>query len=358
VRRSFAPALFVVLWSTGFISAKFGLPYAGPLTYLLLRFVLVAMLMGGVALASGATWPARPVAYAHVALTGVLVHGLYLGGVFVAISRGMPAGTAAMLVGVQPILTVFLARVWLGEHTTSRQLVGLVVGLVGVYFVVEHKIRLTGLDALALTAIVIALAAISVGTLYQKRHGTAIDMRAAAVIQFGACTLLFAVLAPFLETSGVDWTWQFAFALGWSVLVLSVGAISLLFWLLRHGAAGDVARLFYLVPASTMLIAYFMFGETVTWLALGGMALIAVGVLLARPAASRPDDAGARDPVVQELAVGVDDRPRQGQGREQEAPAADERVSGEGQRGPDPRGRVADRRAPEVERTAIRRDES
>ena len=282
---AFAPALFVVLWSTGFISAKFGLPYAGPLTYLLLRFAAVALLMGGLAVVLRSPWPARRSTWMHLVIIGFLIHGLYLGGVFVAISRGMPAGTASMLVGVQPILTVFLARIWLGERTTPRQLVGLVMGLLGVYFVVEHKIRITGLDAIGLAAIVVALIAISVGTLYQKRHGAGVDMRAAAAIQFGACALLFLLVTPVVESTSVDWTWQFQFALGWSVVVLSVGAISLLYWLLRHGAAADVARLFYLVPAVTMVMAYFLFGETITWLAVAGMALIAIGVTLARPAA-------------------------------------------------------------------------
>src|SRR5512138_3584852 len=185
----FAPALFVVLWSTGFISAKFGLPYAGPLTYLLLRFALVAALMGGIALALRTPWPARRSTWMHLIAIGFLIHGLYLGGVFVAISRGMPAGTASMLVGIQPILTVFLARIWLGERTAPRQLVGLLLGLLGVYFVVEHKIRIAGLDGVGLAAIVVALVAISVGTLYQKRHGGGVDMRVAAAIQFGACAL-------------------------------------------------------------------------------------------------------------------------------------------------------------------------
>jgi drug/metabolite transporter (DMT)-like permease len=281
---SLAPALFVVLWSTGFISAKFGLPYAGPLTYLLLRFALVALLMGSVALALHSPWPKRRATWLHLIVIGFLIHGLYLGGVFVAISRGMPAGTASMLVGVQPILTVFLARIWLGERTTPRQLLGLVVGLLGVYFVVEHKMRIAGLDGTGVAAIVVALIAISIGTLYQTRHGGGVDMRAAAAIQFGSCALLFVLIAPWFEPLVVDWTWQFDFALGWSVLVLSVGAISLLYGLLRHGAAADVARLFYLVPAVTMLMAYFLFGEAITWLAVAGMVLIATGVALARPA--------------------------------------------------------------------------
>jgi len=284
MKRAIAPGLFVVLWSTGFISAKFGLPYAGPLTYLLLRFALVTALMAPIALALRATWPARPASWLHIAFVGVLVHGLYLGGVFVAISRGMPAGTAAMLIGIQPALTVFMAR-WFGEQTVPKQWLGLLIGLVGVYFVVEHKVRLIGLDVVGFAAIFTSLVAFSIGTLHQKRHAANVDMRAGAVIQFGACTIVFAIITPLFETTHVEWTWQFQFALAWSVLVLSVGAISLLYWLLRHGAAADVARLFYMVPAVTMVMAFAIFGEPITALAVVGMVLIAIGVVLARPPA-------------------------------------------------------------------------
>ena len=291
-----APLLFVLLWSTGFISAKFGLPYAGPLTYLLARFSLVAVLMGVVAIVLRAPWPRSPVVYLHLAVAGLLVNGLYLGGVFVAIARGMPAGTASMLVGLQPILTVFLARWWFGERTVARQWWGLALGLVGVYFVVEHKMRLTGLDLISSLAVVVSLVAISVGTLYHKRYCRDVDGRVSAIVQFGACTALYACVAPRFESLAIDWTWQFQFALGWSVLVLSVGAISLLYRLLRHGAAADVARLFYLVPAVTMLMAYALFGEPITVLAIAGMCLIAASVLLAR--ATPGADAAATGPVI------------------------------------------------------------
>ena len=297
----FAPALFVVLWSTGFISAKFGLPYAGPLTYLLYRYAFVAILMTGVALLFRAAWPTG-ITSLHVAVAGLLVHGLYLGGVFIAISRGMPAGTASMLVGLQPILTVFLARRWFGERTVPRQWFGLALGLVGVYFVVEHKLRLSGLEWVASISIAVALVAISVGTLYQKRHCGGVDLRVATAIQFGVCAAVTAVVAPLFESMQVDWTWQFQFALVWSVLVLSIGAVSLLYWLLRHGGTAGVARLFYLVPAVTAAMAAVLFDEAITWLAVAGMGLIAVGVVLARaPLQAGPSGAagaaGARGPA-------------------------------------------------------------
>jgi len=287
-RRQFAfPALFVVLWSTGFIAAKYGLPYAPPLTFLLYRFALVAGLMTLVALATRAPWPRTLAQAGHVAVSAWLVHGVYLGGVFVALAGGMPAGTAAMLVGLQPILTVVIARGWLRERVVPRQWLGLVLGVVGVWLVVRHKLAPTG-DAAGIVAIAAALAAISVGTLYQKRFCSHVDMRSGAVIQFASCALVYLPIATAFEGSPVSWTPEFALALGWSVVVLSVGAISLLFWLLRHGAAANVARLFFLVPAVTAVMASLVFGETLDLLAIAGMALIGAGVLLARAEAG-PD---------------------------------------------------------------------
>ena len=282
----FFPALFVVMWSTGFIAAKYGVPYAPPLTFLFLRFALVAALMTIVALALRATWPTRR-EVVHLVVAAALVHGAYLGGVWIAIKGGMAAGTSAMLVGLQPLLTVLLARAWLGERVLPRQWIGLLLGLVGVFLVVRHKVSFSG-DASGLVPSLVALVGISVGTLYQKRHCAHVDLRSGAVVQFAACALLFVPLA-LLEHEPVQWTGPFWFALLWSVLVLSVGAISLLYWLLRHGAAADVARLFYLVPPVTALMAFALFGETLDALAAAGMVLIAVGVALARQPQSTGD---------------------------------------------------------------------
>jgi drug/metabolite transporter (DMT)-like permease len=281
-------ALFVVLWSTGFIAAKYGLPYAPPLTFLLYRFAMVAVLMALVCIAMGARWPKRREEYINVAIAAWLVHGGYLGGVFVAIARGMPAGTAAMLVGLQPIVTVFLARAWLGERVVARQWLGLLLGIGGVWLVVRHKVSLDA-DLGALAAIFTALFAISVGTLWQKRHASHVDLRTGAVIQFTACALAYLPLVLIFERDGeVQWTREFAFAIGWSVVVLSVGAISLLYHLLRHGAASGVASLFYLVPPVTALMAWMLFGERLDAGALVGLAVIVVAVALARPPAPRP----------------------------------------------------------------------
>lgn len=273
------PALFVVLWSTGFIAARYGLPYAPPLAFLLVRFVLVASLMAVVAVVTGTRWPARR-DVAHLAVAGLLVHALYLGGVFVSIKSGMSAGTSAMIVGLQPLFTVLLARAWLKEPVRPMQWFGLALGLAGVWLVIRHKVTFDGGTA-GLAPVLLALAGISVGTLYQKRFCAHVDLRAGAVVQFTACALLMAPLVYLLEPGAIEWTRDFVFALMWSVLVLSVGAISLLYWLLRHGAAARVARLFYLVPPVTALMAYVLFGETLDALALAGMVLIAGGVALA-----------------------------------------------------------------------------
>ena len=287
-RRQLAfPLLFVLLWSTGFIAAKYGLAYAPPLKFLLYRFVLVAALMGAVALATDAVWPATLAEVGHVVIAAWLVHGIYLGGVLVAIASGMSAGMAAMLVGLQPIVTVILARGWLGERVVPRQWLGLALGLAGVWLVVRHKVALTG-DGKALVAILLALAGISVGTLYQKRYCSHVDMRCGAVIQFTACALAYAPIVLAFEPEPVRWTPEFMFALGWAVVVLSVGAISLLYWLLRHGAASNVAGLFFLVPAVTAVMAFLLFDETLDTLALAGMALISVGVALARQTKDPP----------------------------------------------------------------------
>jgi drug/metabolite transporter (DMT)-like permease len=276
---AFFPALFVLLWSTGFIAAKYGLPYAPPLTFLLYRFLLVAALMTLVARIAHVEWP-KGMAIAHCAVAGLLVHGIYLGGVFVAIARGAPAGVSAMIVGLQPLLTVVVAWLWLDERVMPRQWIGLVIGVLGVALVVGHKLGAAG--PASVVALLAALAAISFGTLYQKHYCRQIDLRAGSSIQFIACALAYLPLAAWLDAPAVQWTAPFIGALAWSVLVLSIISINLLYLLLRKGAAADVARLFFLVPAVTAVMAFVLFDEVLSWVALAGMAMIAVGVVLGR----------------------------------------------------------------------------
>ena len=278
------PLLFVLLWSTGFIGAKFGLPYAEPLSFLLTRYGLVIALMTVIALATRAPWPTQGLQWLHIAVSGVLVHAFYLGGVFVAIKHGLPAGITALVVGMQPLLTAFGAGWLLGEKVTGRQWAGLALGFAGVGLVVAGKFGDTPLGPMLIPALV-ALLGITAGTLYQKRFCAQFDLRTGSVIQFVPTAALTALAVLLFEDYRIEWTGEFLFALGWLVLVLSIGAISLLNLLIRSGSAVNVAGLFYLTPLSTALIAWFIFGEKLTSTAAAGMALAVAGVwLVARPA--------------------------------------------------------------------------
>lgn len=278
---AFAPVLFVLLWSTGFLGAKFGLPHAEPLTFLLIRFALVCAILLPVAVLTGARWPTSRIQVLHIAVAGLLIHATYLGGVFIAIHRGLPAGTAALITGLQPLLTALVAAPYLGERMSRRQWLGLLLGFGGVFLVVADKAGLAEASFGNVLPAFVAVLGITVGTLYQKRHGGAMDIRTGSVIQFAASGLVMALLAPLFETMQVAWTGEFVFALGWLVLVLSLGAISLLILMIRHGAASRVASFFYLVPATTALFAYLMFGEALGPISIAGMVVTALGVALA-----------------------------------------------------------------------------
>ena len=278
----FFPLLFVVLWSTGFIGAKLGLPDCEPLTLLSLRYAAVLLLMGAVALATRAPWPGDRRQWLHIGVSGLLIHAVYLGGVFSAIRLGLPAGVTALVVGLQPVLTALGAGLFLRERVRATQWAGLALGLGGVILVVANKVGAGPSAASLLVPAVIALAGITVGTLYQKRFCAGFDLRTGSVIQFLPCLVVTALAASQAETMIVHWTPAFVFALAWLVLVLSVGAVSLLNVLIRSGSAVNVASLFYLTPPTTALIAWAMFDETLTGLALAGMAVTVFGVWLAR----------------------------------------------------------------------------
>lgn len=273
------PALFVVLWSTGFIGAKLGLPYAEPLTFLVLRFGFVLAILLPACWLARAHWPA-PREAAHMAVAGVLLQGGYLGGVFLSLHHGMPAGVSALITGLQPVLTAVMAGVLLRERTGARQWLGLALGFGGVLLVVGDRMSLQELGAGAILFSVLGLLSITLGTIWQKRHGGAVDLRTGAALQFIAAAVALLPFALLLETREVRWSGEFAFALAWLVLVLSLGAIFLLLQLIRQGAATRVASLFYLVPPTTALFAWLLFGETYTWLAACGMALGMLAVWL------------------------------------------------------------------------------
>lgn len=273
------PALFVVLWSTGFIIAKLALPYSPPLTFLLLRFALVLAVLLPLALLSRAPWPRGATQTANLAIAGALLHGGYLGGVFCAISHGMSAGLTALIVGTQPIVTGLAGRL-IGERVSARQWLGLMLGFTGIALVLANRTSAAGVSGETLSLAFIALASITMGTLYQKRFCGGMDLRTGSVVQFIAAGLVLLPFAFLSETFDVRWTGQLIFALGWSVLVMSLAAITLLYILIRRGAATNVSSLFYLVPPTTAIMAYVIFGEALTPLALFGLVLTVMGVAM------------------------------------------------------------------------------
>ena len=287
------PAVFVLIWSTGFIVAKFGLPYAPALTFLVIRYLLsMACFLVWIAL-SRAAWPRLARQWAHLGVTGVLMHAGYLGGVWVAVKSGMGSGLIALIVGLQPVLTAL----WISavhspanaknaqSSITPRQWLGLVLGLGGLLLVVARKFG-TGNEVTALTlgCSIFALLSITAGTLYQKRFVQPCDVRTANTIQLLAAFIVTCPLV-FLEHEAIVWNHYFVGAMAWSVLALTLGGSSLLYLLIQRGAATAVTSLFYLVPPTTALMAWALFGESITVVTVAGTALTALGVsLVVRPA--------------------------------------------------------------------------
>ena len=271
----------MLLWSTGFIGAKLGLPYAEPMTFLALRFAIASGLLLAIVLVWRAPWPRSWAQACHIAVAGLLLHGLYLGSVFAAIHLGVEAGVAALVVSLQPLLVAAVAAPLLGERTTRRQWLGLAIGILGVALVVGRKLGLGLGTAPGMGLVVLGLIGLAAATLYQKRFCDNMPFRSGNVIQLAAASLATGALALLFETRVVVWSGEFVFALTWLVLVLSLGAFMLLYLLIQRGAAARVASLFYLVPPATALIAWLLFGESFGPLALAGMALTVIGVALA-----------------------------------------------------------------------------
>ena len=274
-----APGLFVILWASGFIGAKLGLPYAEPLTFLFLRMFGAVILLGAIALYARPKWPDRTGLLDSCAI-GVFMHALYLGGVYVSIANGLPAALSALIVGLQPLLTSTIANRLLGEQVITRQWAGLLLGIAGVYFVVQDKATTGGVTPLAWIASLVALLSITFGAIYQKRFGSGIDWRPGMLIQYVAAGVLFAFGAMAFETRIVHWTPEFLFALCWLVIVLSFGAIWLLYFLISRAAATRVVSLFYLTPPVTALMAWALFNERLAVGALIGMVFCVIGVFL------------------------------------------------------------------------------
>ena len=273
------PFVFVVIWSTGFIVAKYAAPHAPPLTFLLFRFAGAIAVLLPIIVFTGAPWPRTARAWADVTLVGVLLQATYLGGVWVAISLGMPAGVSALLVGTQPLATALFAFT-VGERATRLQWIGLLLGFAGIALVLSDRLTLAGVGPLALTANLVALAGITFGTLYQKKHGARADLRTGSLIQFAASFIVVLPFALALESAKVDFTAEFWGALAWSVLALSLVAITLLLVMIRRGRATEVASLMYLTPPMTAVFAWLIFGERLGALAWSGVVVTMVGVAL------------------------------------------------------------------------------
>ena len=272
------PAIFVFFWSTGFIGGKLGLQSAAPFTFLLYRFLIVIALLLPLAIIWRAPWPSAR-ALLPIAIGGVLVHAGYLGAVFAGLSFGVEAGVGALMAGLQPVLTAVFAAPFLGERVNARQWAGLVLGFAGVVLVVWEKLGMGLGTPLGMFFSFMSVVFMTAGTLWQKKFGGAMDLRTGSIVQFAASAIVVLPLA-WLEGFRVEWTPSFIFALGWLCLVLSVGTITVLFVLIRRGAAAEVASLFFLVPPTTAVLAWLIFDEKLAALSFVGMALVVVAVAM------------------------------------------------------------------------------
>jgi drug/metabolite transporter (DMT)-like permease len=284
-----APLIFVFLWSTGFIGAKYGLPYIEPMTFLAVRMAVVVLLHILIVWWSGARLPNKAET-GHSIAAGLMVHGLYLGGVFTAISQGVPAGISALIPGLQPILTSTIANRWLGEKVSRLQWIGLALGLIGVVLVLHDRSIVGAGSPLGWLGSFVSLLGITLGTLYQKRYCGGIDWRSGNLVQYTAACVLFTIAAFAFETRVIHWSGELVFAIAWLVLVLSLGAVALMYWLIRRSAATGFASLFYLVPVVTALMAYALFGEKLDMLSIAGMVVCAAGVVMVNRGAARAQE--------------------------------------------------------------------
>ena len=273
------PGVFVLIWSTGFIVARYGMPYAPPLKFLAVRYALSLACFGVWVGLARVEWPKQRAQWGHLAVTGILMQAGYLGGVWAAVHEGMGAGLVALLVGIQPVLTA----VWMsfnGGRISKRQWGGLALGFAGLVLVVSRKLGQGGeVSALTMGLALMALVSITAGTLYQKRFVAPCDVRSASAVQMAAALL---VTLPFaaLEPQHIEWNLQSGGAMAWSVLALSLGGSSLLYMLIQRGTATAVTSLLYLVPPCTAVMAWLLFSEPITLVTVLGIALTAVGVSL------------------------------------------------------------------------------
>lgn len=274
-----APTLFVFLWSTGYVGARFGLPYADPLTFTSARFAIVLALLAMIVAARRRPLPSRRMV-AHLAVSGVLIHACFVGGVYLAIDYGVDISIAALIAGAQPLLTAAVVLPLLGETLSRRQWIGFVIGFVGLALVVLKTIEVGALPLAGLAGCIVGLCGITFGTLYQKRFVVDVDLFAGSTVQFAAALVLCAIWAYVFESGRIEWNTTVIFTMVWLCLGMSIGAISILMFLIREGAASRVSSLFYLVPPVTALQGYWLFGERLGSEQIVGIGIAALGVAL------------------------------------------------------------------------------
>ena len=283
------PWVFVLIWSTGFVVARFGMPHAPPMKFLAVRYALSILCFLPWIWAMQVKWPASRAQWLHLSVTGILMHAGYLGGVWAAVKAGMGSGLSALIVGIQPVLTAVWLSAMGGEQgrVSRRQWTGLLLGFAGLLLVVSRKFGAGGpgdqANWLNLSFAILALLSITIGTLYQKRHVKPCDVRSANAVQLIAALVVTLPLA-LLEPEAMRWTGELMGAMAWSVLGLTLGGSSLLYLLIQRGAAAQVSSLMYLVPPCTAVIAWMLFDEPISLVTLAGIALTALGVsLVVRP---------------------------------------------------------------------------
>ena len=272
------PVLFVLLWSTGYVAGKLGLPHAGPFTLLFLRFAVAALVLLVAALVTRAPWPASRAQVGHLVVVGLLFQALQFAGLYSALQLGVGAGVSALIVGTMPILTAFGAAVFLGERIGARQRIGLAAGLGGVALVVVERIGAETAGLAGFGACVLALAGITLGTLYQKKFCSGMDLRTGSFVQLCAASVVTLVLAVYVEGFAVRWTPGLLFATAWLSIVNSIGGFSLLFVMMRRDEASKVASLFYLIPGVTAVMGYVVLGERLSMMSLAGFMVCAGAV--------------------------------------------------------------------------------
>ena len=277
-----APALFVVLWATGFVVAKLSAGHVAPVWFLGLRFPIACLFMSGVAFYQRAAWPDSTHAF-HATVAGAFMHGGYLAPIYWAVAHGLPAGVSALIVGLQPLSTAFLAALILGERIHARHWMGLIVGLIGIGLVISPKLHLSGVEGITPLTVGLTLfgaLSISLGTVYQKRFATGIPLATGGAWQYAGGSVVVLISAYLVEDFFFDNSAQAWWALGWAVIVLSIIAITLLMILINDGAVSKVSSLIFLVPGVAALMTFVLFGETLNVVQISGMAVCAAAVLI------------------------------------------------------------------------------